>query len=109
MIVHAIKTAPICIKLDNAYAGVSFLGGAARGAMAPPDFDRSVRNFCEISTVDLYHRRQKYGRCSPNSLRPISYFWSIWELYVLDLKSKVFCRKENQLHFPMDKGLTVPK
>ena len=55
------------------------------------------------------HRRRKYGRCSPNSLRLISYFGSIWELYVLDLKTKVFCRKENQLHFPMDKGLTVPK
>ena len=31
-----------------------------------------------------------------------------WELYVLDLKTKVFCRKEIQLLFPMDKGLTVP-
>ena len=41
--------------------------------------------------------------------KPISYFWSIWELYVLDQKTKVFCKKENQLHFPMDKGLTVPK
>ena len=29
--------------------------------------------------------------------------------YVLDIKNKVFCRKQNQLHFPMDKGLTVPK
>ena len=55
------------------------------------------------------HRRRKYERCSPNSVRPISYFGSIWELYVLDLKTKVFCRKEDQLHFPMDKGLTVPK
>ena len=43
------------------------------------------------------HRRQKCEHCSPNSLRPISYFGSIWELYVLDLKTKVFCRKENQL------------
>ena len=33
----------------------------------------------------------------------------IWELYVLDLKTKVFCRKENQLHFSIDKGLTEPK
>ena len=47
--------------------------------------------------------------CSPISLRPISYFGSIWELYSLDQKTKVFCRKENQLHFPMHKGLTVPK
>ena len=61
------------------------------------------------SKVCHNHQRRKYGRCSPNSLRPISYFGSIWELYVLDLKSKVFCRKENQLHFPMDKELTVPK
>ena len=44
-----------------------------------------------------------------NSLQPISYFWSIWELYVLYLKTKVFCRKKNHLNFPMDKGLTVPK
>ena len=27
---------------------------------------------------------------SPNSLRPISYLGVIWELYVLDLKTKVF-------------------
>ena len=51
------------------------------------------------------HRRWKCERCSPNSLRPISYFGSIWDLYVLDL----VCSKENQLHFPMKKGLTVPK
>jgi hypothetical protein len=37
------------------------------------------------------HRRR-------NSLRPISYFGSIWELYVLDLKKQVFCKKENQIH-----------
>ena len=54
-----------------------------------------------------YHRRRKYGGSSPNSLRPISYFGSIWGVYVLDLKTKVFCRKQNQLHFPMNKGLTV--
>ena len=55
------------------------------------------------------HRRRKYGGSSPNSLRPISYFGSIWELYVLDLKTNIFCRKKIQLHFPMNKGLTVPK
>ena len=65
----------------------------------------------KIEALDdrMEHRRRKYERCSPNSVRPISYFGSIWELYVLDLKTKVFCRKEDQLHFPMDKGLTVPK
>ena len=42
-------------------------------------------------------------------LRPISYFGSIWELYVLDLKTNVFGRKKIQLHFPINKGLTVPK
>jgi hypothetical protein len=45
----------------------------------------------------------------PNSLRPISYLGFIWDLYVLGLKTKVFCRKNNQIYFPMDKGLTVPK
>ena len=59
--------------------------------------------------VHIMHRRRKYGGSSPNSLRPISYFGSIWELYVLDPKNNVFCRKKIQLHFPMNKGLTVPK
>ena len=36
------------------------------------------------------HRRRKYEGFTPNSLRPISYFGSIWELYVLDQKTKVF-------------------
>ena len=44
-----------------------------------------------------------------NVVSQILYFGSIWELCVLDLKTKVFCRKENQLLFPMDKRLTVPK
>ena len=35
-----------------------------------------------------------------NSLQPISYFG-----YVLSLKNKVFCRTNNQIHFPIDKGL----
>ena len=30
-------------------------------------------------------------------------------VYVLDLKAKFFCKIENKLHFPTDKGLTVPK
>jgi hypothetical protein len=29
--------------------------------------------------------------------------YHIWELYVLDLKTKVFCRKKIQIHFPIDK------
>ena len=51
----------------------------------------------------------KYGGSSPNFLRPISYFGNNWELYVLDLKTNISCRKKIQLHFPMNKGLTVPK
>ena len=70
-----------------------------------------------ISTILLYivifigsaHRRRKCEGSSPNSLRPISYFGSIWELCVLDLKTKVFYRKKNLLRLPMDKRLTVPK
>ena len=30
--------------------------------------------------------------------------YHIWDLYVLGLKTKVFCRKKTQIHFPMDKG-----
>ena len=33
--------------------------------------------------------------------------YHIWDIFVLGLKTK--CRKNNQIHFPMDKGLTVPK
>ena len=58
----------------------------------------SVKNdFLHISKKNLCdgcnHRRRKYERCSLNSLRPISYFGRIWELYVLDIKTKVFYRK----------------
>ena len=42
----------------------------------------------------------------PNSFKPISYFGLIWDLYVLDLIN-IFFRKENQLPFLMDKGLTL--
>ena len=59
--------------------------------------------------ISLYIDTQKYGGFSPNSLRPISYFGSIWELHVLDLKTNLSCIKKIQLHFPMNKGLTVPK
>ena len=71
-----------------------------------------VFNFFDVLSKVIhrkYHRRRKYGGSSPNSLRPKSYFGSIWELYVLDPKTNVFCRKKIQLHFPMNKGLTVPK
>ena len=37
-------------------------------------------------------------------------FWEyLGVIYVLDLKTNIFCRKKIQLHFPMNKGLTVPK
>ena len=65
--------------------------------------------FVTCQCVCENHRRRKYGGSSPNSLRPISYFGSIWELYVLDPKTNVFCRKKIQLHFPMNKRFTVPK
>ena len=54
-----------------------------------------VENASEVEGYDndRAHRRGKYERCSTNSLRPKSYFGSIWELYVLELKTKVFCRK----------------
>ena len=47
------------------------------------------------------HRRRKCGRCPPNSLRPIFYFGSIWELYVLDLiQPKFFVGKRTSYIFP---------
>ena len=61
MIVHAIKTAPICIKLDNAYAGVSSLG-VPPGVPWHPQilidqlkfiYSEKATNFCEISTINL--------------------------------------------------------
>ena len=45
-------------------------------------------------------RRRKCEGSSPNSLRSISYFGSIWELYVLDLKAKVFVGKITNYIFP---------
>ena len=44
-----------------------------------------------------------------NSLLPISYLGYIWDLYVLSLKTKVFCRENNQIHFPMDNGPHIAK
>ena len=55
--------------------------------------------------LDSYdHQRRKCERCLPNSLPPISYFGSIWELYVLDLITKVFCRKKNPATFIHGQG-----
>ena len=45
----------------------------------------------------------------PKFFTPLSYLGDIWDIFVLGLKTKVFCRKNNQIHFPMDKGLAVPK
>ena len=47
-----------------------------------------------------YHLRRKCEGSSQNSLRSISYFGSIWELHVLDLKIKVFGRKKPIYIFP---------
>ena len=55
------------------------------------------------------HRRRTGEGYFANSLWPMSYLGVIWELYVLDLKTKVFCRKNNQILKTMDKGLTVPR
>ena len=35
--------------------------------------------------------------------------YHIWDIYVLGLTTKVFGRKNNQIHFPTDKVLKVPK
>ena len=86
---------------------ISFVIYTIEGVEKPLRTVECVSNETNV-TVHI-HRRRKYEGSSPNSLQPISYFGSIWELYVLDLKTKVFCRKKNQMHFPMDKGLTVPK
>ena len=54
-----------------------------------------------------HHRRRTCDGNLPNSLRPISYLGIIWDLYVLGLKFKVFCKNNNQVLKIMDKGLTV--
>ena len=46
------------------------------------------------------HWRQKCEGSSPNSLWPISYFGSIWELHFLDLKTKVFVGIRTSYIFP---------
>ena len=72
-------------------------------------YDENMKKLAGNGLDWLRHRRRKYGGSSPDSLRPIFHFGSIWELHVLGIKTKVFCRKKNKLHFPMDKELTVPK
>ena len=57
----------------------------------------------------IANRRQTCEGYFANSLRPISYLGFIWDLYVLSLKTKVFCRKNNQILKTMDKGFTVPR
>ena len=32
-----------------------------------------------------------------------------WDICVLGLKTKMFYKKNKQIHFPMDKRLTIPK
>ena len=66
--------------------------------MVKPAFVFDGRNHLEhekLFDIGFNHQRRKCERCS---LRTISYFGSIWELYDLDLKTKGFCGKENQLH-----------
>ena len=55
-------------------------------------FDLKYRN-------DSKHRRRKYGGSPPNSLRPKSYFGSIWKLDVLEQKTKVFLGKRSSFTF----------
>ena len=74
-----------------------------------------------ISIVPKYvhiHKLKKELNCSlmtPKTevRRLFSKFFTanilFWELFVLDPNTNVFCRKKIQLHFPMNKGLTVPK
>ena len=55
--------------------------------------DALARNTLASETLardTLAHRRQKCEHSSSNPIRPVSYVGSIWELYVLDLKTKFF-------------------
>ena len=86
---------------------ISFVIYTIEGVEKPLRTVECVSNETNV-TVHI-HRRRKYEGSSPNSLQPISYFGSIWELYVLDLTTNVLWRKKIQSPFPMIKGLTVPK
>ena len=55
------------------------------------------------------HQRRTCEGYFQNSSKPISYLGDIWELYVLGLKTKVFCENNNKILKAMDKGLTEPK
>ena len=46
------------------------------------------------------HQRRKCEGSSSNSLRPLSYFGSIWELYILDLNTNFFEGKITNYTFP---------
>ena len=61
------------------------------------------------SALDMFEPGNYRYLCFSIHFMAISYFGSIsnapiCELYVLDLNPTVFCRKKNQLHFPMDIG-----
>ena len=86
----------------RSYGRISTLKGNSIGCTLGVHLKRSKRDLSRVQA-------RKYGGSSPNSLRLISYIGSIWELYVSDLKTNIFCRKKIQLHFPMNKGLTEPK
>ena len=64
---------------------ISFVIYTIEGVEKPSRTVECVSNETNV-TVHI-HRRRKYEGSSPNSLQPISYFGSIWELYVLDLKT----------------------
>ena len=67
-------------------AFVEFLLTNLNNLFATTHLDRS--NWQKKSCENAYcHRSRKCERCSPNSLRPISYFGSIGELYVLGVKT----------------------
>ena len=57
-----------------------------------------------IAKIWQYNRRLFSKFFTANVL-----FWEHFGSICLDLKTKLFWRKKNQLHFPMDKELTVPK
>ena len=46
---------------------------------------------------------------APKTLRPISYFGSIWKLHVLDLKTKVFVGKRTSYIFPWTRDTQCQK
>ena len=55
-------------------------------------------NKCSYFRDVFAHRRQKYGGSSPNSLRPISYFGSIWKPTFLQEKDQAKLSHEQGTH-----------